>query len=61
MKTKKKICENCRTGREAFELDSQLPMCPYITTWKNNKCSFYEPIEPEVDGLLNKISKILKF
>ena len=55
MKTKRNICENCRTGRDAYKLDSRLPMCPYISNWKNNQCSFYDPIEPEKDGLLNKI------
>lgn len=61
MKRKRNICENCKTGKEALELDNGFPMCPYITNWKNNKCSFYFPLEPENNGFLNKILTKLEF
>ena len=60
MLKKRSICENCKTGRDAYELDSSLPMCPYIINWENNKCSFYEPIEELENGLLEKISNYFK-
>lgn len=60
MRLKRNICENCRTGREAYELDSNFPMCPYIASWENNKCNFYKPINAEEESIFIKILKKLR-
>ncbi len=42
---KKQICPRCKTGKDSYELDKRSEACPYISCWKNGKCSFYEPLE----------------
>lgn len=59
MINKTKICENCKTGKEMYELDNHIPMCPYMLSWKNNKCNFYKPLSAKKDSLINRILKKL--
>ena len=42
---KKQICPRCKTGRDAYDLDSKSDMCPNISCWKNGKCRFYVSLE----------------
>ena len=45
MSGKKQICPRCKTGRDAYDLDSKSVMCPNISCWKNGKCRFYVSLE----------------
>ena len=36
---KKQICPRCKTGKDSYELDKRSEACPYISCWKNGKCS----------------------
>ncbi len=51
------LCENCKTGKETYELDSCSPFCPHLIYYENNKCVYYKPIEDCENK--NKFSKKL--
>ncbi len=41
----KHLCENCRTGKESYELDSCSPICPHLICYEDNNCVYYIPME----------------
>ncbi len=51
------LCENCKTGRETYELDSRSAICPHLFHYENDKCLYYIPIEncTKKNGLLKKL------
>lgn len=54
----KKLCQNCKTGADAYLIDGQEPMCPYIYSHNGKKCNFYKPLsKPRKVGILNKLIK----
>lgn len=65
----KQICPRCKNGKYTYELDSKSECCPYIGSWRPNKCHFYKPLKVRKTGVLcsflnkrdamnkNKISK----
>jgi len=46
---KKRLCTNCKTGKESYELDKHSEACPYIGCYKfkKNRCNYYKPLETE--------------
>ncbi len=48
---KKRICENCRTGQEAYLLEPHMEACPHIDCWNNNACPFYVQMETKKRGI----------
>ncbi len=52
----KKLCSNCKTGKDSFEMDKNSGTCPYIYCYEDNTCSFYEPLETEKKSLWDKLS-----
>ncbi len=58
----KGLCNNCMTGWQACKLDSREPMCPYIDSYRNKKCFFYNAIGEKKVSLFKKLlNKILIF
>lgn len=41
----KSLCSKCKVGKETYAMDEHSEVCPYISGWKDNKCSFYVPLD----------------
>ena len=56
---KRKNCSNCKIGMESYKLDMHSDMCPYLISFKKNKCRFYEPLEKEEKFFVRKIKNAI--
>lgn len=43
------LCPKCRTGYEAYQLDSTSPVCPYLASHNGKECAMYVEMEAVVD------------
>lgn len=55
---RKKLCPNCKTGKETYELDRHSEYCPYIGAYSKNKCRYYVPLKQEKKGIMKLVEKI---
>ncbi len=42
---KRKLCPNCKTGKETYALDERSPECPYLSLHNGRKCSMYVKLD----------------
>lgn len=54
------ICTICKTGKHCVEIDENDVVCPYIISYKNNACAFFEPLEAEKKLIVYDIGRIEK-
>ena len=40
----KQLCPRCRIGKESYSLDNHSLICPYISCYKNGKCTAFKPV-----------------
>ena len=39
------LCNNCKTGKESYDIDNRSEFCQYLRSWKDGKCEYYVPLE----------------
>lgn len=57
----KKMCSECKTGKDMYALDKRSPVCPYFYCHNGKKCSMYKKLSNSKNkGSLSNFFKKLK-